>query len=210
MGYSYTRSSQFGRLNFDGAVNYSSLKQEINFSFSGIYTVTDSGTTRDREDAGLKYNHYFTPRSFSTAFLVYQRNLELGLKRRYQEGLGLGNKFLTNRYIYAWARAGMVLNQEVSTENESSGLLSEAFLQLQFNFFRFEKPEINVDLYESVFFGIAQNGRIRNDGELDINWEMIDDLKLNLGFYTNYDNQPPVAGNRKFDYGIVLGLTYTF
>ncbi len=210
IGYSYTRSSNFGRLNFDGSLNYSSLKQEANFNFSGIYTVTDSAMTRDREDVSLKYNYYFTPRTFVTAFLVYQRNLELGLKRRYQEGLGLGNKFLTNRFTYAWARAGMVLNQELSTENESSGLLSEAFVQVQFNFFRFTKPEIDIDLYQSVFFGIAQQGRIRNDGELDINWELIDDLKLNLGFYTNYDNQPPVTTNRKFDYGIVVGLTYSF
>jgi len=210
LGYSYTRSSNFGRLNFDGAIRYSSLKQEITLNFSGIYTVTDSGMTRDREDVSLKYNQYFTPRSFSTAFLVYQRNLELGLKRRYQEGLGLGNKFLTSRYIYAWARAGMVLNQELSTENEYSGVLSEAFTQVQFNFFRFEKPEFNVDLYESVFFGIAQNGRIRNDSELDINWEIVRDLRLNLGFYTNFDNQPPSSGNRSFDYGVVFGLNYKF
>jgi hypothetical protein len=33
------------------------------------------GMTLDGEDASLSYNHYFTPGSFSTAFLDYHRNL---------------------------------------------------------------------------------------------------------------------------------------
>ena len=166
--------------------------------------------TRDREDLSLKYNYYFSPKTFSTAFLAYQRNLELGLQRRYQEGLGLGNKFITSRFIYAFVRSGVAFNQELSTENVNSGLLSEVFCELQFNFFRFTKPEISLDINQSIFFGIAQNGRFRNDGDIDLTWEMIEDFNLNLGFYTNYDNQPPVKENRKFDYGIVIGFSYSF
>ena len=210
LGYSYTRSSSFGRLNYDAGLSYSSKKEEIKLTISGIYTVADSGLTRDREDINLKYNYYLSPTTFATVFVGYQRNLELGLARRFQEGLGIGNKFITNRYIYAWARTGLAINQELSTEMESSGTLSEVFGQLQFNLFRFTKPEIDVNLYQSIFFGLTQKGRIRNDGELDLNWEIIDDLKLNLGFYTNYDNQPPVSTNRSFDYGMVIGLNYTF
>ena len=49
----FTRSSGFGRLNFDGTVNYKSKKQEISLSASGIYTITDSSFSRaTREDIG--------------------------------------------------------------------------------------------------------------------------------------------------------------
>jgi len=103
-----------------------------------------------------------------------------------------------------------VINQELSVENVKSGNLTEFFSQLQFNLFRFTKPEINIDFSETVFFGITEKGRIRNDGELDINWEMIDDLNLSLGFYTNFDNQPPGKGSITFDYGLVFGVNFKF
>src|SRR5436190_7654720 len=105
LGYSYTRSSNFGRLNFDGNINYAAQKNEVFFSASGIYTMTDTSFTRDNESFSLKNNYYFGPTWFCTGFIAYQRNLELGLERRFQEGIGVGNKFVTSKNIYAWARS---------------------------------------------------------------------------------------------------------
>jgi len=210
LGYSFTRSSDFGRLNFDGTLKYISQKEEISLSASGIYTMTDTSFTRDNESFSLKNNYYFSPTWFGTLLLTYQRNTELGLQRRYQEGLGAGNKFITSKHIYAWARSGLVFNQEKSTENVSTGTLTEIFGQLQFNFFRFTKPEINFDMAQTFYYSLSQKGRFRNDGETNLNWEIIDDLDLNLGFYNNYDSKPPVKGNRKLDFGIVFGVNYSF
>ena len=210
LGFSYTRSSDLGQFNFNGKLKYVSQKDEISLSTSGIYTVTDTSFVRDREDATLLYNHYFSPTWYATTFLSYQRNLELGLDRRYQEGLGIGNKFITNKNMYAWSRGGLVLNQERNTENESSGILTELFGQFEFNFFRFTKPEVDFVMTQTFYYGLTQSGRFRNDGQTVLNWEIIKDLKLNLTFYNNYDSRPPVADSRKFDFGIVFGLNYSF
>ena len=210
VGFSYTRSSDFGQLNFNGKLNYRDKNEEINLSTSGIYNITDTTFTRDREDVSLKNNYYFSPTWFATAFLSYQRNLELGLVRRYQEGLGLGNKYLTTKHVYGWARSGLVLNQEKNSEKVSSGTLTEIFGQIQFNYFKFTKPEINFLISESFYYSLSQAGRFRNDGETDLSWEIIKDFDLNLTFYNNYDSKPPTAGSRKFDFGIVFGLSYSF
>ena len=209
-GYSYTRSSNFGRINFDGKVNYLAKLVEINFSATGIYTITDTSTTRDREEVPFKFNYYFSGTWFLTAMFSYQRNLELGLQRRYQEGLGIGNKFLRRQTVYAWARSGIVLNQERNTENQSSGTLAEIFGQLQFNFFRFTKPEINFNLSQAFYYSLSQAGRFRNDGQTDLTWEVFKDFDLNLSFYNNYDSKPPVAESRKLDFGIVFGFAFSF
>jgi hypothetical protein len=209
-GYSYSRSSGFGRFNFDGALNYVSKNQELNLTASALYSQTDTGLTRDMEGISIKDNIYFSTRSFATVFLNYQRNLELGLARRYQEGIGVGNKFITSKSVYAWGRSGFVFNQEKSVENVSSGLLTEVFAQLQFNFFRFTKPEINLDFTQTVYAGLTDAGRIRTDGATNLSWEIINDFKLNLNLYTNYDSKPPVAGSSTFDYGSVIGFKYTF
>jgi hypothetical protein len=209
-GYSYTKSSGFGRLNFDAGITYRSKKVELNFTSSGIYTITDSSFSRDREDLSLKTNYYLTPSWFLTAILGYQRNLELGLQRRYQEGFGAGNKFLTGKHVYTWARGGMVLNQEKSTEQVTTGTLAELFGQLEFNFFRFAKPEISLRFAQAFYYGLSQSGRFRNDGETNLSWEIFNDFDVNLTFYNNYDSKPPVENSRKFDFGIVFGISYSF
>ena len=209
-GYSYSRSSGFGKINFDGTLNYNSKNHELKLATSGIYSQTDTGFTREREEINVKDNFYFSPRSFATALILYQRNLELGLGRRYQEGAGIGNKFVTTKSVYVWGRTGIVFNQEKSIENVYSGNLAEWYAQLQFNFFRFTKPEINLDFTQSFYYGLTDRGRVRNDGETNLSWEIIDDFKLNLNLYNNYDSKPPVKGNSNFDYGIVIGFQYTF
>ena len=210
LGVSYTRSSDFGQFNFNGKLSYVSKKEELIFSTSGIYTKTDTIFSRDREDINLKNNFYFSPTWFASILAGYQKNLELGLERRFQEGLGIGNKYLTSKHVYAWARSGLVLNHEKSTENVSSGTLAELYGQIEFNFFRFTKPEINFLLAESFFISLSERGRFRNDGEAVLSWEIIDDLKFDLTFYSSYDSKPPTSESTQFDFGIVFGLNYTF
>ncbi|GAO40995.1 DUF481 domain-containing protein [Flavihumibacter petaseus] len=207
LGFDFTRSSELGRLNYDGKLNYKARKEEITFGISGIYTLTDSTLSRDREDMSIKYNYYFGTTWFGTLLLKYQRNLELGLQRRYQEGIGAGNKFITSKHVYAWTRGGFVFNQETSTENVKSGTLPEGFLQLEFNFFRFTKPKISVVLAQAGYYSLSSSGRFRNDGQLDTSWEIIKDLNLTLTFYNNFDSQPPTAESRKFDFGTIFGVS---
>jgi hypothetical protein len=210
IGFSYTKSSGFGRLNFDAAIMYTSRKEELSLNLSGIYTIYDSLASRDKEELNIKYNYYFIRNWFATGFISYQRNLELGLQRRYQEGLGFGNKFVKSKKVYAWGRGGMVLNQEKSTEDVSSGTLSEFFGQLEVNFFRFGRPKINLMLAQTVYYSVSQKDRFRNDGSMNLKVEIFKDFNLNLELYHNYDSKPPVAGSNKFDYGTVFGFNYKF
>jgi hypothetical protein len=210
LGFSFTRSSGFGRLNFDAKINYTSRKGELSMSTSGIYTLYDSLLDREKEDLNFKYNYYFYRRWFATAFLVYQRNLELGLQRRFQEGLGLGNKFITSKYVYTWGRGGLVVNQEKSTDGVESGSLKELFGQLEVNIYRFEKPKITVLIAETFYYSLSQTGRFRNDGSMTVKWELFKDFNFSLEPYNSFDSKPPVEGNPSFDFGVVFGLNYKF
>src|SRR4051794_31264087 len=208
-GYNYTRSSNFGRLNFDGALNYFSPKDEIMLNWSAIYTMSDTSFSRDNESIVNKYNYYLSASWFATVLFNYQRNLELGLQRRYQEGIGVGNKIVTTKNIYTWARTGFVFNQEKSTEKVSSGTLTELYGQIEFNFFRFTKPKIDLLMAQSFYYSLSQS-RFRNDGDSKLTWELVKNFKLNLEFYNNYDSKPPTEGSSKFDYGILFGFSYFF
>ena len=210
LGYTYTRSSGFGRLNYDVSVKYISRKTEFTVTTSGIYTLYDSLFSRDKEDIYIKYNYYFLRNWFSTVFVAYQRNLELSLERRFQEGFGIGNKFLTTKHAYTFGRGGLVFNQERSTEDVNSGTLTEIFGQVEVNLFRFEKPEVNILFAQTFYYSLSQSGRFKNDGSTSVTWEIFKDFNLSFEPYNNYDSKPPVEGSDKFDFGVAFGNKYKF
>jgi len=210
LGFNYTKSSSIGNLSYDNKIFYSARKAEVSLGIAGNYSITDTLFNRDREDWNAKYNHYFSPVWFGTLLGTYQRNLELSMLRRIQEGFGAGEKFLTKKSVYAWYRGGMVFNQETNTDYETSGTLVEIFMQFEFNFFRFVKPKVSLTLAQTVYYNLSQLGRFRNDGTVSLSYEAIKDLKFTLSFYNNYDSKPPVEGSQTFDYGATYGITYKF
>jgi len=208
-GYSYTRSSRLGRLNLDFAARYATKKIEYSASASSITTIDTGYFSRDNEDAALSLNFYFHQRWFSWFGASYQRNIELGIKSRFQEGGGVGNKLLLTKYVRLMAFSGLVLNQETSLENKYSGILTEGVVGIRFNVFRFEKPELDIQTTQFGYFSLMQD-RIRYAGDISITWEMVEDLDLKLSFYSEYDSKPPGQETANTDFGTVISVAFEF
>ncbi|MCU0443140.1 MAG: DUF481 domain-containing protein [Bacteroidia bacterium] len=209
-GYSYTRSSDVGRLNFDGKVNYTLQKLAASFTASFIVTQEKGRFIRDRENINLLGNYFYTNMWFNQLSINYQRNIQLGLVRRLQQGVLLGNRFFSNKHMQAKFLSGIAVNQEVNTEGNSSGALSEIPVALTYNFYRYEKPKFILSVSEVAYFGVNQNGRIRQDGDFKLTWKFWDDLSINMSIYHNYDSRPPSAGKSNLDYGVVFSVGYEF
>jgi hypothetical protein len=208
-GYTYTKSSQIGRLNFDGSVKYSSPKAETKLQASTIITSDSVEIKRERDDASLGYNYSF--RSLWTAGigLRYQRNLELGLDRRFQEGAVIGRKLLVRKRQLAILSSGFAVNQERNLEGVSRNN-TEIVLQGNYELFSFDEPSLTISIVQTGYFSITDEGRIRYDGDANFNWELISDFYLNLQFYHNYDRKSPETGEPNVDYGFVVGISYKF
>jgi hypothetical protein len=209
-GYSYTKSSGTGQFNSNLSLEYLTRKIELQIGSSAIINHTDSTLELTNSNAGLVCSYLFTPVWEASIFLAYQRNLEQGLSRRFQEGAGGGANFFTTEHTRMKVITGIVLNQEKSIEGDVSATQVDAPVILNFSFFKFSKPDMTISLKENLFIGITQKGRIRQDGQLTTNIKLIQDFYINLQFYHNFDNQPPGQNSEKLDYGIVFGLTYKF
>jgi hypothetical protein len=209
-GYSYSKSSGTGQFNSTFSVEYLTKKIDVLFGGSAIINQTDTTLELTNANAGLVSSYLFTPVWEANIFLAYQRNLEQGLSRRYQEGAGGGANFFSTEHTRMKLISGIVFNQEKSIEEVITPTQVDIPFMMNFSFFRFSKPDMTVTLKENLFVGITQKGRIRQDGQLTLNWKLVQDFYINMQFYHNYDNQPPGQNSEKLDFGIVFGLTYKF
>jgi hypothetical protein len=209
-GLSFTKSSNIGQLNFSGTAQYSTKLFDYTLSASTIASIDTGSFSRDNENATLLVTYDLNTSWFLAASGQYQRNLELSIARRYLLMTGAGNKLFIRKNWRLLALTGMTVSQEKSTEGNTSMALFEVPVSLIFNFYRFQHPDIQITSTQSVYFSITQPGRIRYDGSTSFAWQLVRYFYLNISPYTNFDNQPPSGTGAKFDFGLVVGLSYKF
>jgi len=209
-GFTYARSSNSGRFTLDGNAHWQFKRTNTDLTGSMFVSQTDTGWIRDRESLALSSFYLLNPWVSIGVNLKYQRNFELGLGRRFQEGIGARVNLLNHNNFQIRALSGLVVNQEKSIEGTPFPTQVEVPVNLYLEYFKFSKPEISITTTQSVYISLTDAGRVRFDGDTRLSWEIINDLALSLQFYHNYDSKPPSATNRNWDYGTVFGLKYAF
>jgi hypothetical protein len=208
-GYTYTKSSQIGRLNTDGLIKYNTAKGITQLKGDMIVTYDSVKSDIERGNASFSHDYNFSSLWAAFAILKYQRNLELGLEKRWQQAFGIGRQFLTNKHQQGAALAGVAINQESNVEGVEVHT-TEAMLQVNYNYFSFARPNITLSFVESSFFSLTDANRVRFDGDITLDYEIISDFDISFQFYHNYDSRSPATNEPNIDYGFVAGLKYKF
>lgn len=208
-GYSYTKSSEIGRLNSDGLIRYNTHKGITQVEGDMIVTYDSVNSDIERANLSASHLHSIAPLWGVIIILKYQRNLELGLQRRWQQAFGVGRDIFLNKHQQATLIGGVAINQENNQEGVESNT-TEAMLQASYNLFSFASPNISLSFNESMFVSVTEKDRLRLDGNINLDYEIISDFYINLQFYHNYDSRSPATGDPNIDYGFVAGLRYKF
>jgi hypothetical protein len=208
-GFSYTKSSDIGRLNFDGLLKYNTAKSTS--TIEGDMIVTSDTTALDIERANFALSHLqsFAPEWGAVVVLKYQRNLELGLQRRWQEAFGVAREFFISNRQLAITTTGIAINQERNADDVERRSI-EALVAVKYDFYSFISPRVTLSFAESGFIGLTETGRVRLDGDINLEYEMVTDFFISLQFYHNYDSRSPATAMPNIDYGFVAGLRYKF
>lgn len=209
-GFTLSRFNNVGIYNGDLSLRYDTERLEMSLTGSLIYSQEEGQLSRDRENLLFRTNYYLTPSWHAVGMANYQRNLHLGIERRYQMGGGAGLYVIQHKRVIASVVSGLVINDELTVDGVRNSWLVEAPLILEFAFFKLSRPEINFRTTQAFFKGLSQWGRIRNDGNTRLSWTVVEDLDLSLNFYNNYDNQSPAETQSRFDYGIVFEIGFHF
>ncbi|HEY5746151.1 MAG TPA: DUF481 domain-containing protein [Chryseolinea sp.] len=208
-GFTYTKSSQIGRLNMDGLLRYNTSKNQTQLQGSMIMTYDSVDVGVERANVDMSYGYAFGTEWAAIVLVRYQRNVELGLDRRWQEAIGIARRFMTNKTQQASVVPGIAVNQERNLEGTESST-AEALLQLNYDLYSFISPNLTINFAETGYVSLTESNRIRSDGDISFDYELIKDFYINLQFFHNYDSRSPATDKPNVDYGFVAGLRVKF
>jgi hypothetical protein len=224
-GYAYTKASSVAQTSFNTEVNYEDENTRNTFTGRTTITDTDEDTTNSTRLDISRQVWTDRSKSYRTLYGRYEANDELALEGRYTAGAGIGRYFIDSQKIRWMGSAGLQVITETTTggtgeacdtNGEPAGCVNagdrresmEAFLQTNFTTWRFDTPELDLDIKFNLYPSLSESGRLRADTDIRIRWELIEDLYWDLTTFITYDNEAGI--DNQVDYGITTGIGWTY
>jgi hypothetical protein len=205
LGATYDKASEVAQFNLGLDLAYLTEKREFNLELDSFVTDNNDETTQ-RQDLELNYRALRKNRWFSGGLFKLQKNEELGINRRTSIGGGVGRTLKESTQNRLELSGGLMVSREDSVGISGTETNVEGLVTMNYDWYRFNTPELDIKSSLSLFPGITDSGRLRGEFDLRFRWEMIEDLFWETSFYNNYDNN----AENKFDYGVVTSLGYKF
>lgn len=210
VGYNFAKAGGVKQGNFGVAVDHRTVARIYRLTASSTINDSDTQVASRRSNLDLQYTHLYRNRWFVNANLNLVQNDEFGLKLRKSIGASGGRFLMQSSSMLLGVQAGLQLSREdlelVAEDVDSI----EAFLSVDWEWFRFRAPELDWSTTLDVIPSLTQSGRVRANLNTRLRWEMINSLKWGISFYSSYDNQPQTVVASTSDYGVNTTLTYKF
>ena len=211
-GINYTKGNQSTQFNFSSNAQYVRARWSAGASFqSNVSTANGSSTaTRNQLDVNsmhlLRWNNYY----YAGLADVLQSSTQ-DINRQITLGTGIG-RYLKRSNRSTWTLFGGIGWQNTTYTSTTAVLipdqnLATAVLASELKIYRFKKTDLDVSAY--LFPALSEPGRIHFNTNISYYLKLFSNLKWNVTFYGNWDNNPP-ANLSGSDYGTTSGLTWTF
>ena len=207
--YAFTKASGVTQTEFRADVSYEN-EDALN-SLTSRATISDTDTeTTNSSRVSLSRRAWTDRRAlYRTVFGGYESNDELSLDYRFTLGGGLGRYFIdTNNRNLNGSIALQALEERSSGGDKQESV--EAVISAGFSSWRFDSPELNLQLDASLYPSLTERGRLRADTNLRLRWEMINDLYWDLSAWGSYDNETIDELGNSTDWGVTTGVGWDF
>lgn len=208
LGYSFTKASGLGRLNVNYSLAYALKRWTFTHTLSGIYSSEAGGLERLETDFSAVFN--ITSRWALVDYLKYQKNMQLNLRSRALNLVAIGHHFIVHKNVELLAASGISFQRESASAGEvATAEHTELPVLVRFSLFDLDKPNIDFSTTNVAFFGLSDPGRFRLDHSSNLSYEIVNDLRLGVEFYYNYDNRS-FSESGPYDLGVLLTVRYEF
>ena len=105
---------------------------------------------------------------------------------------------------------GCLEGQETSTCGDKKDRREsiEAFVSTSLAAWRFDSPELDIDIKFNLYPSLSESDRLRGDTDIRIRWELVKDLFWDITAFATYDNKAGI--DHEVDYGVTTGIGWTF
>ena len=218
-GYSFTKASSVAQGNLGIRATHRTEKRSFSLDASMIITDDQNDDTTQRSSVGLTATRFRSDRWFNSYVLGFETSDELELDLRSYLGAGFGRYLIQTNKSELSLVAGLLGNSEDlnperigmgSEVGKSSQESLEAMFGMDYSLYVFDDPTVDLSVRLYAFPSITESGRTRAQFDVNLRWELINDLFWELSYYNSFDSDPPSGSTSKDDYGIVTSIGYSF
>jgi len=209
-GFNFAKASEVQQLQFGLDVDYRTETRIFGLRADAVITDSEDNESSQRENLGLNYTRLRPNRWLTGAVIRLDRNDELDLDLRTSVGIGGGRILRQSNSTTLQLTGGVQLSRENVSGNESDEETVEAFGSLNWDWFRYDTPELDLSTNLQVIPNLTDTGRVRAEFDIKLKWEIVEDLFWQLTFYDSFDSDPIVVDAEKNDYGVTTSLGWEF
>jgi len=207
-GYNFAKAGGVEQGTFGIDTAYRTRKRIYSVSASTTLNDSDDQEESRRSNLRFDYKRLWQKRRYVSANMNFDRNDELGLDLRSSLGLAGGRFFVQSNSMLLDLQAGMQFSREKLIADPEEVDSIEALFTVNWDWFRFDDPELDWSTSFQVIPNITDWGRVRANFDTSLKWEVINDLKWGITFYSTFDNKNQGGESSSNDYGINTNLTY--
>jgi len=209
VGFSYTSSSKLTQFNLDGRLTFRRPTFQLELRANSILTSQPDAQDTRRSSADFGYVRFRGNRQVAFGLVTLEQNRELGFDLRTGVRGGWGRYLVRSQGNELLAGLGLNVNHEVPVEGEARENL-EALIGLDWASFSYSTPKTDVEIQLYAFPSLSDWGRWRLEADARIKRELFKDFFVTLKGYDSFDSRPATEGAQKNDWGVTLGLGYSF
>jgi Protein of unknown function, DUF481 len=210
-GVIYSKGNQSTQYNFGSQTEYLRERWSAQASFNSTLSASSGTSASTRNSLNLSgsrllpWNNYF----YSGLGSFLQSSAQ-GITLQTTIGGGLGRYLKDTNQTKISVLGGVAwqgTNYQSSMISVGKQNLAAAVVSANVNLFQFSKTDLSVTA--TLLPALSDPGRVHFTTNATYYVKLFSNLKWNVSFYGNWDNQPP-AGFSGSDYGSSSGLSWTF
>jgi hypothetical protein len=210
-GAIYSKGNESNQYSLGANTLYVRERWNAGATFDSNLSSSSGTTTVTRNSLGLTALHLLPKKNwFYEGIGGLLQSSEQGISLQSLLGGGVG-RYLKNTDLATIQLLGGIAWQDTTYEQTSTPAtgqnVTSALIYVDGRFFKFSKT--NLDATATILPALSDPGRIRMNANASYYIKILSDLKWNISFYGNWDNQPP-PGLSGSDYGTSSGLSWTY
>ena len=209
-GYSFAKASEVQQFQLGLDMDIRTETRIFGLSADAVTSDSADNESSQRHSLDLQYTRLRPNRWLTGGVVRLDRNDELDLDLRTSIGVGGGRILRQTNSQQLQLTGGIQLSRENVSGLAADEDTVEAFASVNWDWFRYDTPELDLSTNLQVIPNLTDSGRVRAEFDIRFRWEIVNDLFWQLTFYDSFDSDPVVVDAEKNDYGVTTSLGWSF